>query len=88
LAAPDKFPLSPFVHGTAQKPPTKIYPVSRALDITASRWSARFTEEGAYGDAGQNDTTIIFIVQIRTGFIAATVEEPACDCINHAVPNA
>src|SRR5690606_33165809 len=31
MAAPDKFPLSSFVHEAAQKPPSQIYPVSRAL---------------------------------------------------------
>ena len=31
MAAPDKFPLSPFVQRNAQKPPSKICSVSRAL---------------------------------------------------------
>src|SRR5690606_41280985 len=35
ISAPDKFPLSSFVHEAAQKPPSKIYPVSRALCVQA-----------------------------------------------------
>ncbi|WP_233340157.1 hypothetical protein, partial [Pseudidiomarina indica] len=31
-ASPDKFPLSPFVQKYAQKPPSKICSVSRALE--------------------------------------------------------
>ncbi|MEY8241739.1 MAG: hypothetical protein RPT25_15445 [Cycloclasticus sp.] len=32
-AAPDKFPLAPFVQKHAQKPPSKIFSVSRALYV-------------------------------------------------------